>query len=73
LVRSPTGDFSINPAKGAPGRGLYLCRIRQCWVDAVQNGKIVRATKSPVETRSAAELMAWAGNNLSASEIFRVE
>ncbi|NQW17266.1 MAG: YlxR family protein [Chloroflexi bacterium] len=73
LVRSPAGEFSIDPAKGASGRGLYLCRNRQCWVDGVQNGRIARATRSPVETRSAAELMAWAGNNLSSSEFSRVE
>jgi len=73
LVRSAGGKISINSEKGAPGRGLYLCRIRQCWVDGVQNGKIARATRSRVETGSAAELMAWAGNNLGASDTIWVE
>jgi len=48
IVRTPTGDMTIDETGRLAGRGAYLCRDAGCWTRAVERGALGRALEAPV-------------------------
>ena len=58
VVRTPEGTLEIDPKGKRPGRGAYLCRDRQCWEAALQQGRLSHALKCEVSAEEVATLRA---------------
>jgi predicted RNA-binding protein YlxR (DUF448 family) len=61
VVRSPSGEVSINAAGKAPGRGAYICADRECVRAAMKKNALARALKHPVDKRIYALLEEMCG------------
>lgn len=69
VVRTPSGDISIDPGGRAAGRGAYVCRAAECIDNAIKKGALSRALNTPLPTdlrlalvdRTAAETTATEG------------
>ena len=48
IVRTPTGEVSIDPSGKAPGRGAYVCRNAECVNKAASGKGLERALKTAV-------------------------
>ena len=55
IVRTPTGDVTVDEAGRAAGRGAYVCRTSECLDKAIIKGALSRALKTPLpgELRTA--------------------
>ena len=49
VVRSPEGAISLDATGKAPGRGAYVCPIKECMKKAQKSRAIERALEVPVE------------------------
>ena len=43
VVRSVAGSITVDPTGKAPGRGVYICKAKSCWDNALRKGNIDRA------------------------------
>jgi hypothetical protein len=50
VVRTPSGDISIDPGGRAAGRGAYVCRAAECIDNAIKKGALSRALSTPLPT-----------------------
>jgi hypothetical protein len=48
VVRTPSGDVTLDPSGRAAGRGAYICRSVECLDRAVAKGALSRALKTPL-------------------------
>lgn len=48
VVRSPEGEISFDLTGRKPGRGAYVCRSEECFVQAVKKRQLERAFSAPV-------------------------
>ncbi len=58
VVRTPAGDFIIDPTGKANGRGAYLCRQTSCWEKALQKQRLAQALKVNLSASELTELQA---------------
>jgi hypothetical protein len=58
VVRTPEGTLEIDPKGKRSGRGAYLCRKRQCWEVALQQGRLSHALKCEVSAEQVVVLKA---------------
>ena len=45
VVRTPEGNFIIDPTGKANGRGAYLCRQASCWEKGLHKQRLAQALK----------------------------
>lgn len=48
VVRSPSGEVSLDLTGRSPGRGAYLCRSAACFVKARKAKRFERALSCPI-------------------------
>ena len=48
IVRTPTGEMTIDETGRLAGRGAYLCREDGCWTRAIERDALGRALEAPV-------------------------
>ena len=60
VVRTPTAGIQIDLTGKAAGRGAYLCRARNCWIQALGSHRLDAALKTTVSTEEMAALQAFA-------------
>ena len=65
VVRTPAGDFIIDPTGKANGRGAYLCRQTSCWEKGLQKQHLAQALKVNLSAAELAELQAHLQTELS--------
>jgi uncharacterized protein len=58
VVRTPAGDFIIDPTGKANGRGAYLCRQTSCWEKGLQKQRLAQALKVNLSASELTELQA---------------
>ena len=56
IVRSPEGEFSVDPTGKKSGRGAYLCHNRECFQKAVREHRFEKSFKSAIDDSIYAEL-----------------
>jgi hypothetical protein len=56
VVRTPEGDFIIDPTGKANGRGAYLCRQATCWQKGLQPQRLAHALKATPTSEQLATL-----------------
>jgi predicted RNA-binding protein YlxR (DUF448 family) len=65
VVRTPAGDFIIDPTGKANGRGAYLCRQTSCWEKGLQKQHLAQALKVNLSAAELTELQAHLQTELS--------
>ena len=65
VVRTPAGDFIVDPTGKANGRGAYLCRQTSCWEKGLQKQRLAQALKVNLSAAELAELQAYLQAELS--------
>jgi len=58
-VRTPTGEVRIDPTGKQAGRGAYLCRMRDCWEQALSSQRLAGALKTTLTPETLAALKAY--------------
>jgi len=58
LVRTPEGDIAVDPTGRRPGRGAYLCPLRECFQRARKRRAFSRAFRMEVSEEALAKLEA---------------
>ncbi len=48
IVRTPDGQFHVDPSGKANGRGAYVCPLESCIRTAFQKGSLSKSLKVPV-------------------------
>ncbi len=48
-MRSPEGEFSVDPTGKKAGRGAYICNRRECFEKAVKEHRFDRSFKCNVD------------------------
>lgn len=66
IVRTPQGAIDIDIRGKQPGRGAYLCTLRDCWETGVTKKKLDRALKAELTPEQRAKLAEY-GRTLSSS------
>ena len=49
VVRGTDGKVLADPTGRLPGRGAYVCRKKECVLEAMKRNALSRALKTPVE------------------------
>ena len=49
IVRSPEGEFFVDPTGKKAGRGAYICKNRQCFDKAVKEHRFARSFKCAID------------------------
>ena len=49
IVRSPNGEYLIDPTGKKPGRGAYICPKVECLEKALKNKGLERSFKSTID------------------------
>ena len=57
VVRSPSGEVSLDPRGKASGRGAYLCRSADCMKRAIKQKQLERAFECPMGEETHASLL----------------
>ena len=56
VVRSPSGELSVDARGKAPGRGAYLDPTESCLERGLREGVLARALEIPIDEATAARL-----------------
>lgn len=65
VVRTPEGNFIIDPTGKANGRGAYLCRQGDCWVKGLHPQRLAHALKAAPSIEQLAVLQTQLQTELS--------
>ena len=68
VVRTTGGTVEVDETGKKPGRGAYLCRVRECWDTALARKSLEYALKTPISAEDKAALQAYAANLPTSSE-----
>ena len=49
IVRTADGKVTVDPAGRQSGRGAYVCRKKECILEAMKRNALARALRTPVE------------------------
>lgn len=60
IVRSPSGSVEVDATGKLPGRGAYLCLIRECWDVALKRNRLDHRLKSAVSPEDRQALRRFA-------------
>jgi hypothetical protein len=63
VVRTPTGEVTLDPSSRAAGRGSYLCPDDACWALALRKGALQHALGVALPPDLRARLAAGALEN----------
>lgn len=58
VVRTPEGNFIIDPTGKANGRGAYLCRQASCWEKGLQKQRLAQALRVTLTAEQITTLQA---------------
>ncbi len=58
VVRTPEGNFIVDPTGKANGRGAYLCRQASCWDKGLQKQRLAQTLKATLTAEQIAALQA---------------
>jgi len=50
IVRTPTNEIIIDSIGKKAGRGAYVCPSKECLTKAIEEKRLERALKSPIDT-----------------------
>ena len=56
IVKSPTGEFSIDTTGKKPGRGAYICNNIECLIAAQKQKRLERSFKCQIDNSVYEEL-----------------
>jgi predicted RNA-binding protein YlxR (DUF448 family) len=56
VVRTDTGGATVDPTGKSPGRGVYICKAKSCWYNALSKENIDRALRTKVSMEDRREL-----------------
>jgi uncharacterized protein len=56
VVRTDTGSATVDVTGKAPGRGVYICKSKSCWDNALSKENIDRALRTKVSLEDRREL-----------------
>ncbi len=56
IVRSPEGEFSVDPTGKKSGRGAYICHKQECFQKAVQEHRFEKSFRSTIDENIYKEL-----------------
>jgi predicted RNA-binding protein YlxR (DUF448 family) len=59
VVRTPDGPVEIDATGKKAGRGAYVCRLRDCWQQALRRGALGRALKTELSATDQEALSAF--------------
>ena len=65
VVRTPEGEFALDPTGKAAGRGAYLCPQAHCLETAIRRKSFQRAFRQNIEPAGAAALAAQIADYLA--------
>ncbi len=51
IVRSPEGEFSVDPTGKKSGRGAYICHNEACFTQAVKAHQFEKSFKSSIDAK----------------------
>ena len=51
IVRSPEGEFSVDPTGKKSGRGAYICHNEACFAKAVKEHRFEKSFKSSIDEK----------------------
>jgi hypothetical protein len=60
VVRTPEGEVIVDELGKKNGRGAYLCRRQDCWLQALKHGTLNRALRITLKPEETASLRAYA-------------
>src|SRR5215210_7961980 len=59
IVRTPLGAVEVDETGKKAGRGAYLCRVRDCWENALKKKSLEYALKTAMGVEDKAVLQAY--------------
>jgi uncharacterized protein len=62
LVAIPGQGVEVDKTGKISGRGAYLCPERECWVNALKNGRLEHALRTNINTEGQERLIEYAKN-----------
>lgn len=68
IVRKPSGEIEEDSTGRAPGRGVYICRNRDCVQKAQKRNLLSRSLKSPVPAGLYENILSKLQENQSTGE-----
>ena len=57
IVRSPEGQVSLDPSGKKPGRGVYLCKTRECLEKAIKEKLLQKALRIGIDEAIRQDLL----------------
>ncbi len=48
IVRTESGSVAIDPSGKRSGRGVYLCKVKSCWVTGLKKEHLDRALRTKI-------------------------
>lgn len=57
IVRSPEGQVSLDPGGKKPGRGVYLCKTRECLEKAIKEKRLEKALRIGIDEAIRQDLL----------------
>ena len=57
LVRISNGSVEVDTSGKKPGRGVYLCRTRECWETGLKGGRLEHALQTTLTQDNREQLL----------------
>ncbi len=48
VVRRPNGNVELDPTGKVPGRGAYVCGVKECVLDALKTKRLAKALRCEI-------------------------
>jgi predicted RNA-binding protein YlxR (DUF448 family) len=56
IVRNEAGDAMVDPTGKRPGRGVYVCKAKVCWENALKREQLDHALRTKIASEDRREL-----------------
>ena len=57
IVRSPEGQVSLDPVGKKPGRGVYVCKTKECLEKAIKEKRLEKGLRVPIDEVTRQDLL----------------
>ena len=57
IVRSPEGQVSLDPVGKKPGRGVYVCKTKECLEKAIKEKRLEKGLRVPIDEATRQDLL----------------
>ena len=57
IVRSPEGQVSLDPGGKKPGRGVYVCKTKECLEKAIKEKRLEKGLRVPIDETTRQDLL----------------